>query len=237
MRPYYEHAGITIYHGDCRDLLPTLGRFSLLLTDPPYGIEMSQGFQGCVGFGGFGVPIARRQYPDTWDRDRPDEATFKALLSSADVSVIWGGNFFADVLPRSTHWISWDKLNTMPSFGDCELAWTNSPRKSVKKIVVEWNGLIGKEDSREHPTQKPLALMKWCVRQYSEAGQSILDPFMGSGTTLRAAKDLGRRAIGIEIEERYCEIAAKRLSQEVLDFSEPIPAHVKTDRGGLEFGE
>ena len=114
----------------------------------------------------------------------------------------------------------------MPSFGDCELIWTSSDRKSVKKETIEWNGLIGKESTRLHPTQKPLRLLRLLLTDYSEQGQTILDPFMGSGTTLRAAKDLRRKAIGIEIEEKYCEIAAKRLEQEVFDF---IPGTPGTD--------
>jgi site-specific DNA-methyltransferase (adenine-specific) len=180
---------------------------------------MSRGFEGFEGFGGFGKPIPRRQYPDTWDNDRPSSDHFKAILSACKKAVIFGGNFFADLLPRSTHWIFWDKLQTMPTFGDGELAWTNIDRKSVKKVVVEWNGLLGKEDEqRKHPTQKPVSLMSWCIDTYAEPTELIIDPFMGSGTTLRAAKDLGRKAIGIEIEEKYCEIAAKRLSQEVFNF-------------------
>ena len=107
----------------------------------------------------------------------------------------------------------------MPTFGDGELAWTNSDRKSVKKITIEWNGLLGKEDTRNHPTQKPLDLMLRCLESYP--GETVLDSFMGSGTTLRAAKDLGRKAIGIEIEEKYCEIAVKRLRQEVLPLEIP----------------
>jgi DNA modification methylase len=187
------------------------------ITDPPYGVKRDKGFGGFVGFGGFGKPIARARFEnDNWDSDRPPAQVFDAILKVSSLALIWGGNFFADVLPRSTHWIFWDKLQTMPTFGDGELAWTNSQRKSITKVTVEWNGLLGKERTRQHPTQKPLELMRWCVEHYSKPHDTILDPFMGSGTTLRAAKDLGRQAIGIEIEEKYCEIAARRLSQEVL---------------------
>ena len=212
--PYYQDDAVTIYHGDCREILPGLEPVDLVLTDPPYGINMSHGFSGFGGFGGFGKPISRRRYSDTWDELRPSATTMAQLLRSAKNQIIWGGNFFADTLPQSTHWLVWDKLNTMPTFGDCELAWTSFQRKSVKKITIEWNGLLGKEGVRVHPTQKPLALFVWCLNSYD--AQTILDPFMGSGTTLRAAKDLGRKAIGIEIEEKYCEIAAKRMAQEVL---------------------
>ena len=212
IKPYYSENGITIYHGDCREILPQLPKVDLVLTDPPYGVKRDKGFGG---FGGFGKPIPRKRFEDdNWDQERPDKEIFYLILSKCDLAIIWGGNFFADFLPRSTHWIFWDKLQTMPTFGDGELAWTNSDRKSVKKITIEWNGLLGKEDTRNHPTQKPVDLMLRCLTSYP--GETVLDPFMGSGTTLRAAKDLGRKAIGIEIEEKYCEIAVKRLRQEVL---------------------
>lgn len=214
MKPYYQDDAVTIYHGDCEQMLPMFAKVDLVLTDPPYGIDMAKGFEG---FGGFGEKIARRQYMDEWDADRPSIEVMTSVVGSGARVIIWGGNFMADLLPRSTHWLVWDKLNTMPTFGDCELAWTNSKRKSVKKVTVEYNGLIGKELERWHPTQKPLSLFVWCIQEYG--GGTVLDPFMGSGTTLRAAKDLGRKAIGIEIEEKYCEIAAKRMSQEVLPLS------------------
>ena len=182
------------------------------MTDPPYGIKMDKGFEGFEGFGGFGAKIARRRYEDdNWDSSRPSKAHFDAFLSLGGVCVVWGGNFFADILPQSKHWIVWDKLNTMPSFGDCELAWTSSPRNSVKKVTVEYNGLLGKEKIRQHPTQKPVKLMNYVLQNYSERDQTVLDPFLGSGTTLVACKELNRNGIGIEISEKYCAIAKQRL--------------------------
>ena len=214
MKPYYQDDACEIYHGDCREVLPGLGEVDLVLTDPPYGVGLDK-FRD-LPFGRSGKLIAVRKSGDTWDSDRPSARLLESVIDAGHAAIVWGGNFFADILPRSTHWISWDKLQTMPSFGDCELAWTNIPRKSVSKVTVQWCGLLGKEQSRQHPTQKPLALMVWCIETYSKPCTTILDPFMGSGTTLRAAKDLGRKAIGIELEEKYCEIAAKRLAQEVL---------------------
>lgn len=191
----------------------SLPQVDLVLTDPPYGVSMDKGFSGGAAFGGGpGLQIERKHYPDCWDSERPSKEVFDLIQKAGRQIIIWGGNFFADLLPASTHWISWDKQNTMPTFGDCELAWTNFDRKSVKKVLVPWNGLIGKEETREHPTQKPLSLMVWCIG-HSKNPQSILDPYMGSGTTLVAAKQLGRQCIGIEREEKYCEIAARRLSQ------------------------
>lgn len=217
MKPYYQDDFCTIYHGDCREILPQLEPVDLVLTDPPYGVKRDKGFEGFEGFGGFGTPIARRRFEDdNWDQERPDPELLLSVVKMAPLSIIFGGNFFADILPRSTHWIFWDKLQTMPTFGDGELAWTNSNRKSIKKITVEYNGLIGKEPWRAHPTQKPLKLFTKIVSEYSKEGDTILDPFAGVCTTLRAAKDLNRKAIGIEIEEKYCEIAVERLRQEVL---------------------
>ena len=220
IEPYYDHKGITIYHGDCLEIMPELESVDLVLTDPPYGIKRDKGFGGSEGFGGSGKPIARRKFEnDNWDDKRPTKARFDLMLSKANMVMIFGGNFFADILPQGKFWIVWDKLNTMPTFGDCELIWTNFKRTSVKKIVHQYNGLLGKEDARYHPTQKPLSLIKMLIKDYGKNCNTILDPYMGSGVTLRAAKDLNKRAVGIEIKEKYCEIAARRLQQEVL-FSE-----------------
>jgi DNA modification methylase len=214
MKPYYEHKGITIYHGDCLEIMPELEPVDLVLTDPPYGIKRDKGFEG---FGGFSKPIARRRFKNNgWDNKRPAKTAFDLMLSKSRSAMIFGGNYFADILPQGKFWIVWDKLNTMPTFGDCELIWTNLNRKSVKKITHQYNGLLGKEDARYHPTQKPLALIEKLITDYGGNCKTILDPFMGSGTTIRAAKDLGFQATGIELEEKYCEIAARRLQQEVL---------------------
>lgn len=214
--PYYQEDGITIYHANCVDVLPHIARVELVLTDPPYGIQMASGFGGSRGFNGKGHQITAREYPDSWDDARPGDATFQLILSKTRHAIIFGGNYFSDILPRSFHWLVWDKMQTMPTFSDCELAWTNVDRKSVKKKVVEWNGLLGKERERFHPTQKPIELMIWCIENYSKEGDTVLDCFAGSGTTAAAAKATGRKCILIEAEEKYCEIAVKRLAQEVL---------------------
>ena len=203
-----------IIQGDCLEVLRGFPDKSvdLVLTDPPYGIERDKGFEGFEGFGGFGTKIARRRYEDDdWDSERPQKAVFDELLRIGKLVMIFGGNFFADLLPMGTHWIVWDKENTMPTFGDAELVWTNSDRKSVKIITRQYNGLIGKESQRYHPTQKPVDVMAWIIKNYSEVGQTILDPFVGSGTTVVAAKQEGRNYIGIEISPKYAEIARERL--------------------------
>jgi DNA modification methylase len=189
----------------------------LVLTDPPYGIKRDkgfEGFEGFEGFGGFGTPIARRRYEnDEWDSQRPQKEIFDLILQKSKTALIFGGNFFADILPQGKHWIVWDKLNTMPTFGDCELIWTNINRQSVKKIKLQYNGLLGKEPERYHPTQKALRVIEWLINNYSKPGDLILDPFLGSGTTAVACKRTGRNFIGIEKEPKYVEIALKRLEK------------------------
>ena len=210
MKPYFETKLGKLYHGDCLEIMPELEPVDLVLTDPPYGINMDKGFGG---FGGFGKPIARKQYPDSWDSERPSKEYFDSILKISKSALIFGGNYFADLLPISTHWLVWDKLNTMPTFGDCELIWTSIDRKSVKKYTCQYNGLLGKEGVRVHPTQKPTKLIIRLLDNYSKEKDLILDPFLGSGTTAIACERLNRRWIGIETSEEYCEIAAKRIDE------------------------
>lgn len=201
-KPYYDHDGITIYHGDCREILPELPNVDLVLTDPPYGIAR-------VMKGGKGTGHWIHLFDgNPWDSEAPD-LTF--LLKVATYYVIWGGNYFS--LPLSRCWFVWDKLNAVPTMGQCELAWTNADRPIQR---FEWPVC---RNNYGHPTEKPLELIVWSIVESRSDSGTILDPFMGSGTTLRAAKDLRRKAIGIEIEEKYCEIAAKRLEQEVFNFT------------------
>ena len=208
--PYYhdEASGITIYHGDCREILPTLTPVGLVLTDPPYGI------------GWHGHPASTV----AWDGFAGDdgELDIRFILGMDCAVVAFGANNYPNQLPHRGRWICWDK-RTIDGAADAmlgspfELAWSNQRSGFDRIIRVLHGGVINSDGGRRvHPTQKPLAVMRHLVEWYSDSGDSVLDPFMGSGTTLRAAKDLGRKAIGIEIEERYCEIAVKRLAQEVL---------------------
>jgi len=204
--------------GDCTDpavVARVMGgeKADMMFTDPPYGIQRDKGFGGADGFGGNGSPIARRQYADDWDSSRPEKVTFDALLMIAKKSIVFGGNFFADILPQSKHWLVWDKLNTMPTFGDCELAWTNIDRDSVKKYTVQYNGLIGKEKERFHPTQKPVAIMAAILEDYTAEGNTVFEPFSGSGTTLIACQNLGRKCRAVEISPNYVGVAIERFYQ------------------------
>jgi DNA modification methylase len=218
VKPYYQDSACTIYLGDCREILPQLGPVDLVLTDPPYGIgaDLGQSLRANTQRGNAAAP-SRDYGQSAWDQRPPDASTIKAVLGVADKSIIWGGNYFD--LPTSSAWLVWDKDNGNNRYADCELAWTNLPQ-AVRKLRFRWMGMLQEKAGREketrfHPTQKPVPVMTWCL-SFAPNAHTILDPFMGSGTTLRAAKDLGRKAIGIELEEKYCEIAARRLAQEVL---------------------
>lgn len=208
MKPYYEHSGITIYHGDCREMLPQL-EADLLLTDPPYGIGRDGSKLSTGSHGG------RKAYEFLgWDDQIPDKESFAAMFSAAPKRIIWGGNYFVEHLPPSMRWLVWDKGQRIDQ-SDGELAFTSLEGAlrifTLNRVSIMTDGAV-------HPAQKPVALMKWCILQAGEC-RSVIDPYMGSGTTLLAAKELGIKAIGIDREERYCEIAAKRLRQEVFDFT------------------
>ncbi len=211
MRPYYQHAGITIYHGDCRDLVPHLSAISVV-TDPPYGIDYT--------------PLRGSNGSKMWGQERVtgDDVEFDPhwlVYDSArfPVVILWGANNFADKLPASRGWLLWDKtrdgIREGFIYSHFEMAWCNCLTRT-QKFALNWQG-ADRHEGFFHPTQKPVELMEWCL--HFTPGSTVLDPYMGSGSTLLAAKNLGRSAIGIEIEEKYCEIAAKRLSQEVLCFS------------------
>ena len=199
--------------GDCAEL--EIGeQVNLLLTDPPYGIKRDKGFGGSVGFGGGKAqPISRRTYADDWDETRPSKEIFEKIQSQSISAIIFGGNFFADILPTSKHWIVWDKKNTMPTFGDCELAWTNIARTSVIKYEHEYNGLVGKEKERFHPTQKPVKLFAKIIGDYTKSGDTVYDPFLGSGTTLMACENLNRKCYGIEINPGYVAVTLERWAE------------------------
>ena len=193
------------------EVLPTLPKCDLVLTDPPYGIGADKG-AATWGTDARGRYLRRpKQYEGGWDADRPTVDDFATILCAGKAAVIWGGNYFADILPRGGRWLFWDKLNAMPSYSDGEIAWTNLSGVSVKKFTQCNNGLASLRDGeRAHPTQKPVNLMRWCLSFVPDA-TTICDPYMGSGTTGVAAVQMGRRFIGIEREPKYFETACRRI--------------------------
>jgi site-specific DNA-methyltransferase (adenine-specific) len=204
-----------IINADCLEFMKTLPDkcIDLVLTDPPYGINADK------GVGGFGSSKTDNHYDDNWDSKTPTQEVFNEILRIGKKVVIFGGQFFTDKLPPNGHWIVWDKKGNIQfdnPFGDCELAWTNIDKKSVKKYTVIQQGFVSEERDRFHPTQKPVSLFKMIIQDNTEEGGVVLDCFLGSGTTAVACKQLKRNYIGIEISDKYCEIAKQRLRQEIL---------------------
>lgn len=201
----------TLYLGDCREILPTLAKADAVVTDPPYGISADKG--AAVGGTDASGKYTRRpkQYEGGWDKDRPSDELIAAVADAGKRAIVWGGNYLADALPRGGRWLFWDKLNSMPSYSDGEMAWTNIPGAAVKMIAQCNNGLASMQDGgRWHPTQKPERVMRWCLTFVPDA-KTILDPFMGSGTTGVAAMLERRSFIGIELNPTYFDIACKRI--------------------------
>ena len=193
----------TLYLGDCLEILPTLGRVDAVITDPPYGL-------GDKWTGGGGTKRTSWRFDPkearAWDMQAPDFVP--DLVAPFNEAIVWGGNYFA--LPPSRCWLVWDKKqNDAWTTAQCELAWTNldRPVRAFRFAQCEQ----ASEGLKEHPTQKPLSLMLWCMKWVS--GRTILDPFMGSGTTGVAALQLGRKFIGIELDPGYFDIACRRIEE------------------------
>jgi site-specific DNA-methyltransferase (adenine-specific)/modification methylase len=184
----------TLYLGDCAEILPTLGKVDAVVTDPPYGIGIAKN------------PVRQKHEKLDWDNSTPDESLINACVSAGKLAVVWGGNYFN--LPPQQCFLVWDKVQPENfSLAMCEMAWTNKggPAKMFRKSVLSYK--------KSHPTQKPVELMEWCIGYLPADSQTILDPFMGSGTTGVACMNLQRKFIGIEREQKYFDIACKRIEQ------------------------
>jgi site-specific DNA-methyltransferase (adenine-specific) len=214
--------GVELWLGDCRDILPTLGKVDAVVTDPPYGIGWK---------------------PRVNHQDQPwvDEIDFDIrAITVGRFNLVWGGQYFADKLPVSEGWLTWvkrpidaDFSSDFRSYATTELAWRDWGK--ARFICHVWDGGMraGSAENRTfcHPSQKPIEVMAWCVRQVPPDAQTILDPFMGSGTTGVACVQLGRKFIGIELDPGYFDIACKRISDELkrprLDLGEPAAKPVQ----------
>ena len=195
-----------LIHGDCREVLPTLGRFDAVITDPPYGIGIGRSINR-----GKGNKASPTNYGDTdWDDEPPSFELLRDMVSNARVACIWGGNYFP--LPPSRAWLVWDKMLRGQDMADCELAWTNYTGKGVRLIRHLWAGFFrdGDDPRGLHPAQKPEDVMRWAILGAGNQ-QTILDPFMGSGTTGVACVQLGRTFTGIERDRKYFDIACRRI--------------------------
>jgi site-specific DNA-methyltransferase (adenine-specific) len=217
--PYYDDGQITIFHADCRDVLPELPRNLAVVSDPPYGMNYNTDSRrfagGANGAKRYGQGSAER--PIAGDQEPFDPSPFLDFPSV----LMWGYNHWAQRVPVGTVlvWLKKREHRFGTFLSDAEVAWMKGGHGVYAKYFPgdgRWD--LAEGTGRVHPAQKPIALMSWCITKSAADDAVILDPFMGSGTTLRAAKDLGRKAIGIELEERYCERAVMRLQQAVLPF-------------------
>jgi DNA modification methylase len=192
---------------DCRDILPTLGKVDAVVTDPPYGIAAAK--RGVIGSSN-NAPVRDYGAAD-WDNVPIGDDVMALVHAAAPWLIVFGGNYY--VMPATSCWLVWDKENT-GDFADCELAWTNLP-KAVRRLRYMWNGMLraNNEPRGDHPTQKPVGVMRWCISHLPDGCETILDPFMGSGTTGVAAVQMGRKFIGIEREPKYFDIACRRIEQ------------------------
>ena len=197
MKPYYQDEWVTIYHGDCREILPQLPKVDLVLTDPPYGITKAE-----------------------WDVV-PSTETFERLFNISERQIIFGGHFMD--LPSKDGWIIWNKMPFLKNGNQAELIWTSFLKKNIIIDFRYAGNVVGdtkrpnyKREKTVFTSEKPFEFVTLLIDKYSNKNDLILDPFLGSGTTAKAAKALNRKCIGIEIEEKYCEIAAKRCSQSVM---------------------
>lgn len=198
----------TLYLGDCRDILPALGPVDAVVTDPPYGIGEAAGKNASRGK----LAIAKDYGDDEWDNEPIDDELLALVRKAGRWNVIFGGNYYD--CPATSCWLVWDKMNGKSDFADCELAWTNLP-KAVRKISFLWNGMLraNGEGRGDHPTQKPLGVMSWALQQLPKNVETVIDPFMGSGTTGVACVESGLTFTGIEREARYFDTACRRIEQ------------------------
>ena len=187
-------------------MIPTLPKVDCVITDPPYGIIEAAGKNGRRD----NLAVAKDYGNDSWDNEPIPDDLIKMVRAAGKWCVIFGGNYYT--LPPTKCWLVWDKENGKSDFADCELAWTNLPM-AVRRIRYMWNGMLraNGEKRGDHPTQKPVGVMEWCIGLVPEPNQTILDPFAGSGTTGVACMNLGRKFIGIEKEEKYFSIACERI--------------------------
>jgi DNA modification methylase len=194
----------TLYLGDCREIMPTLPKVDAVITDPPYGIGAS------AGIGKYGRLKIEASGDLGWDDAAPDVDLLSMVVNGGGRVVMFGGNYFA--LPASRNFLVWDKGAGFKGrdFAECEMAWCSwdgNARVLTHDPLARGDYRNG---NKEHPTQKPVAVMEWAIRHTGSAG-AILDPFMGSGTTGVACMNLGRSFIGIEREQKYFDIACRRI--------------------------
>ena len=221
---------IKLILGDCLEIMRGMPDASVdaVITDPPYGIGESSdkiASRNVFRKGKSNARAAQKNYGVfNWDNERLSQTHFQIMRRVSKHQIIFGGNYYTDYLTPSASWIVWDKLNGTNDFADCEMAWT-SHKKAARMFRYMWNGMLKqKPEQRFHPTQKPLDLMLWIIERYTDEGDTILDCFMGSGTTGVACARLNRNFIGIEINPQYFEIAQRRIAEAQAQLALPMGA-------------
>jgi len=195
-----------LYQGDCLQVMPALGKVDAVVTDPPYGT--ADAWQGGSKHG-WGRQDGLKAKRNAWDAERPTKEAFDQIIALSSDQIIWGGNYFADMLPPSMRWLAWDKCQRNFTLADFELAWTSQNKAARAFNLSRTQAALDGKDN--HATPKPIALMEWCLGFLPNA-ETILDPFMGSGTTGVACVNLGRKFIGIEMDPDYFDICVKRIT-------------------------
>lgn len=209
----------TLYNADCADVLkqfPECHGVCATVMDPPYGIKAAS--RGTIGTSKAGK--VKDYGAATWDNETVDFSLLESFFKLSSWQIVFGGNYYP--MPASSCWLVWDKVNS-GDFADCELAWTNLP-KAVRLRRYMWNGMLREKGAQrgDHPTQKPLEIMKWCIEQLPADVETIIDPFAGSGTTGVAAIQMGKRFIGIEREEKYFQAMCRRIRETNGDDAGPL---------------
>lgn len=203
----------TLHLGDCLEFMRGMdaGSVDAVITDPPYGISISDKELGKGRSTGIASSV---MVYGVWDSNRVSKNHIDQIMRVSSNQVIWGGNYYSDMLPPSMGWLVWFKRDGLPtrSYADAELAWTSFDR-AARVLSLRWDGFIRdtKEKRNGHPTEKPIELMRWCIELTTQPGDTVFDPFMGSGTTGVSCMQLGRNFIGCEIDQAYFAIAERRI--------------------------
>jgi len=229
-----------VYNQDCIEAMRAMPdkAFDLAIVDPPYGIGMSaKSFnyrQPSAKSRHTGV--ARFSNMSEWDVERPNQDFFDLLRQKSCNQIIWGANYFSDLVPPSSCWIVWLKNAQCfsPAAADCEVAWT-SFRTAIRYVRIDWSGFgfINQGESRIHPTQKPVALYKWLLTNYAKQGDTILDTHLGSGSSRIAAYDLGFDFTGYELDKDYFEAQEKRFADHIAQPKLFTPEAVTVEQSDL----
>jgi site-specific DNA-methyltransferase (adenine-specific) len=207
-----------IINADCLDILKQLPDKSidLVLTDPPYGIGASSNIRKGTQYGKSRCVSGLNYEVKNWDNSIPSKEVFDEMIRVSVNQIFWGGNYFIENLTNTSSMLVWDKNNGNNDYADCELAWT-SFKSAVRKFKYTWHGMLQEnmkhKEKRVHPTQKPLALFEWCLQNYSNENDLVLDCFSGSGTTAVACHNLKRRFICVEKDVDYYKASCERLER------------------------